>query len=529
MKCVNYEAAVLSPAGIRRIIRPVVLIAGIVLILGGAEIVQAQCEETELASMMASDWARYRHLGRSVSISGDTVVGGAYPEGSEVDAAGWAYVYERDAGGIGNWGEVVILSSDDGWPGDRFGCAVSISGDTIVVGASQDDDAGSGSGSAYVFERDAGGADNWGQVAKLTAFDAAGNDQLGFSVAINGDTIVAGARGEDVEGAAYVFTKPAGGWTDMTETARFKAASPVRNEKFGAAVAISGDTIVVGDYSTPGYAAFGAAYVFVRPGGGWVSATETAKLTASDGEGTDQLGWSVAIDGDVVLVGAPQDDDGGDNSGAAYLFAEPVGGWVHMTETAKIVASDAVASENFGEAVSISGDAALVAQRQHWSADIGAGCLFLFDGADWVEQGKLVPSDGETYDEYGRSLAIDGDQAVIGAPNWDYDPGGVAGRVVGSLYMFDYLSDCDGSGTLDICDIAAGTLHDDDGDGAPDECGCVGDLDGDSDVDLADLAQLLGNYGTTSGAAYEDGDLDGDGDVDLADLAALLAVYGTTC
>jgi len=499
------------------------------LLAEGVDVARGQCEATEFAQVMPSDWSRWRHLGRSVSLSGDTAVAGGYPDDSEQSAPGWAYVYQRNYGGVGNWGEVAILAASDSADGDRFGHSVSISGDTIVVGAYRHDVSYySDCGAAYVFERDAGGSDNWGQVAKLMASDGEANDSFGYAVAIDGDTIVVGARGENVEGAAYVFVRPPAGWTDGFETAKFKAASPIRNERFGAAVAVSGDTILIGDYNTPGYEGIGAAYIFEEPPGGWVNATETAKLTASDGAANDSFGWSVAIDGDRVLVGAPQDDDLGDDSGSAYIFEMPPGGWADMTETVKLTATGGVASDGFGASVSIEGNMALVSLRQNWGG-IGAGCVFVFDGSSWVEQGRLLPSDGEPYDGYAQSLCLSGDHAVIGATEWDYDPGGVQGRLVGAMYVFPYLSDCDQNGTLDVCDIVDGTLHDDDGDGTPDECECIGDLDGDGDIDLTDLAILLAHYGMTSGATYEDGDLDGDEDVDLTDLAALLAVYGTSC
>jgi hypothetical protein len=515
-------------------IRSMLVLATAGLLLGqGVVVARGQCETTEFSVLMASDWGRNHRLGTSVSIDDNTAVAGSVPDYDE--HTGWAYVYERDYGGIGNWGEVVILSASDGAEGDHFGESVGISGDTIVVGAyNHDDFYYADCGAVYVFERNAGGPDNWGQVAKLNASDAVAYDNFGRAVAIDGDVIVAGAQNVDAVGpacgAAYVFEKPAGGWGDMFETAKLTASDPAANDYFGAAVAISGDTIVIGmpnddDAGTE----CGSAYVFEKPAGDWVSATETAKLTASDAAANDAFGVSVTIDGDVVVVGAPQNDGAASDAGAAYIFEEPVGGWVSMTETARLTAGGAVADENFGASVSIAGNTALIALRQHWSAGIGAGCVFVFNGSSWVEEGRLLPSDGEPYDEYGYAVGINGDQAVIGTPSWDYNEGGVPGRIVGAMYVFDYLSDCDENGTLDVCDVADGTLHDDDGDGTPDECECVGDLDGDGDVDLADLAQLLAHYGMTSGAQYEDGDLDGDGDVDLSDLAGLLGVYGTSC
>ncbi|MFQ5805654.1 MAG: hypothetical protein ACE5I3_04305 [Phycisphaerae bacterium] len=510
----------------------VLTVAGLVL-AEGVNVARGQCEAYEFAVLMASDWGRNHRLGTSVSIDGDTAVAGSVPDYNE--HTGWAYVYQRDYGGVGNWGEVIILSASDAAEADHFGESVCISGDTIVVGAYKHDEMFyTDCGAAYVFERDAGGPDNWGQVAKLNVSDAAAYDGFGRAVAIDGDVIVVGARNVDAVGpacgAAYVFEKPPGGWANMFETAKLTASDPAANDHFGAAVAISGETLVIGmPNDDDAGAESGSAYVFEKPEAGWVSMTETAKLTASDAAANDALGVSVAIDGDLVVVGAPQNDGAASDAGAAYIFAKPGDGWANMTETVKLTASGAAADENFGESVSLEGEMALIALRQHWSAGIGAGCVFVFDGSSWVEEGRLLPSDGEPYDSFGHSVGINGDQAVIGTPNWDYDEGGVPGRIVGAMYVFDYLSDCNSNGTLDICDVADGTLHDNDGDGTPDECECTGDLDGDGDIDLADLAQLLSNYGTTSGASYEDGDLDGDGDVDLSDLAALLSVYGTSC
>ena len=240
------------------------IVAAAVLI-SSTESASGQCVAPENAQVMASNWTRYLHLGRSVSISGDTAVAGAYPDAGGDPGLGWAYVFERDAGGLGTWGEVIILAASDGQLDDRFGNAVAVSGDTIVVGAYQADPMGGTSGAAYVFERDQGGPGAWGETAKLLPYDGEPNDNFGYSVAIDGDTIVIGARNEGTSspnvraGAAYVFVRNIGGPLNWVQSAKFKAASPVHNEKFGAAVAVAGDTVVVGDYNTPGYAGFGAA------------------------------------------------------------------------------------------------------------------------------------------------------------------------------------------------------------------------------------------------------------------------------
>ena len=169
----------------------------------------------ETTILRASNVQSNANFGHSVSISGDTlVVGAPYEDGASSDV-GAAYVFERDQGGTGNWGQVKKLYSSDGQEYGNFGTAVSISGDTLVVGAPYEDGASSDVGAAYVFERDQGGADNWGQVKALHASDAQGNDYFGHSVSISGDTVVVGSFGEDGgsgdplgnSGAAYVLER----------------------------------------------------------------------------------------------------------------------------------------------------------------------------------------------------------------------------------------------------------------------------------------------------------------------------------
>ena len=154
-----------------------------------------------------------------------------------------------------------------------------------------------------------------GQVAKLTASDGAANDEFGYSVAVDGNTAVVGAYGNDgLKGAAYVLTRQSGAWNQVAKLTAFDGAA---NDEFGYSVAVDGDTVVVGtqedDYN-------GAAYVFTKPSGGWATATETAKLTAHDGADNDYFGFSVAVDGDTVMVGAHLDDDNGADSDSVYVY-----------------------------------------------------------------------------------------------------------------------------------------------------------------------------------------------------------------
>ena len=278
--------------------------------------------------LTASDAATGDYFGYSVAIDGNTIVVGAYEANSDRVSV---YVYRTSDGGA-TYAQVAKLTAADAATGDNFGYSVAIEGDTIVVGAYQDGNTGTpyhvgGTGAAYVYRTTDGGA-TYNQVAKLTASDAASYDYFGYSVAIDGDTIVVGAYNAWA-GAAYIFQTDDGGAT-YGQVAKLTASDAEDEDYFGWSVAIDGATIVVaakwdddaGDKS-------GSAYVF-RSSDGWDGGTtydQVAKLTAADGRSGDTFGGSVAIDGDTIVVGACCDDDGGSNSGSAYVFEDESGWW----------------------------------------------------------------------------------------------------------------------------------------------------------------------------------------------------------
>lgn len=267
----------------------------------------------ELAKLTASDAAAGDAFGYSVAISGETIlVGARFDDGVGADS-GAAYVFERSGT---SWVEQVPkLTAHDAAAGDAFGHDVDISGDTALVGAFRDDDAGPNSGSAYVFERS---GTSWIEVDKLTSTDAKTGDGFGISVAISADTIVIGRS--SFEGAAYVFERSGTGWT---QGAPKLTASDAAVGGFGGAVAISGNTIVVGNQGDDYGGGVntlntGSAYVFKRSGSGWLE--REPKLTASDAAPGDFFGFSVATNGDTVVVGARFNDDAGAQSGSAYVY-----------------------------------------------------------------------------------------------------------------------------------------------------------------------------------------------------------------
>ncbi|MCP3904824.1 MAG: hypothetical protein GY715_14450, partial [Planctomycetes bacterium] len=232
----------------------------------------AFAQPPQVAKLTADDAAPSARFGFSVAVSGNTTIVGAYYDDDAGSESGSAYVFERGHGGTGNWGQVAKITADDAAAGDHFGVSVSISGDTAIVGATWDDDAGSNSGSAYVFERDQGGTGNWGQVAKLTADDAADGDSFG-TVSVSGDTAIVGATMHDHTGrihagAAYVFERDHGGPDNWGQVTKITADDAATGDAFGT-VSLSGDTAIVGAHGDDhaGGLNAGAAYVFERDHG----------------------------------------------------------------------------------------------------------------------------------------------------------------------------------------------------------------------------------------------------------------------
>jgi hypothetical protein len=356
--------------------------------------------------------------------------------------------------------EQKVLASDAA-PDARLGSAVSISKDWAIVGAWRASHAEIVPGAAYVFGLDDNGTplntgdDTWIEEAKLIASDAASGDLFGWSVSISGDRAIVGARFHSFagrSGAAYIFRRDTRGTPlnpsddRWVEEARLTPSDAAHRDQFGIAVAISGDRAVVGAAEDDDACAenpdpacdSGSAYVFRRERNGtptdptddfWV---EEAKLVAADADRGDLFGFSVSIDGTRVLIGAWHDDDGGGDSGSAYVFRRDDGGtptdpgddvWV---EEAKLIPLDTAPLDNFGISVSISRTRALVGA---WFDDdrgnlSGSAYVFrrddnntFFDPTDdfWVEEAKLLASDAAAGDEFGKSVSIDVDLAVVGA------------------------------------------------------------------------------------------------------------------
>jgi len=308
------------------------------------------------------------------------------------------------AAGSGPWVQMAKLTSTD-TNFTFFGQTVAVSGDTLVVGTSDEDIHATGQ-AAYVFVQPSGGWKNMTQVARLTPSDRA--SYFANSVRINGDTIAVGAPvANQGTGAIYVYVKPAAGWKDMTETAKL-TTSDTQLSALGKSVSFSGDTIVAG---APGALSSGEgkACVFVKPPAGWKNMTQTAELVSSDIASGDNFGWSVAISGDTVVAGAPQVSTG---NGKGYVFIKPAGGWKNETETAELTASDGGPQLDFGWAAAIDGNTAVFSES---GGTPSALYVFVKPEGGWrdVTQTAELIAPGIDY-WYGYSVDINGDSIVTG-------------------------------------------------------------------------------------------------------------------
>jgi FG-GAP repeat protein len=346
----------------------------------------------------ANDGAPGDEFGISVAVDGDTALIGASYENA---GQGAAYVFTRSNG---VWSEAQKLTASDGAANDWFGQSVALDGDTAVIGAPQY--LNFGNGAAYVFTRSGGG---WSESQKLTADDGVGRDQFGISVAVAGSDVLVGAYGiAFYQGAAYAFAESGGSWA---QTQKLVADDASQNADFGVSVALDGATALIGAYGDASYQ--GAAYVFDNAGGMW---SETQKLVASDGAADAHFGISVALDGTHALVGAEGATVGANShQGEAYAFSNAGGTW---SETQAIVASNGAAWDYFGRSVSLDGPNAMVG-AYGVNAQQGGAYLFSLAGDHWSENAALTASDAAGGDQYGIWVALAGTTALVGASGAD--------------------------------------------------------------------------------------------------------------
>ncbi len=460
----------------------------------------AQCE---LAEVFANDGADLGAFGNAVAIGGDYLVAGA-PSNLGADRRGSAYVFRRMGG---QWLLDAKLTASDVARRDDFGDAVSISGNRVVVGASGaviPPPNGNLKGAAYVFRHFHGA---WHEEAKLTVSDYPRTNHFGLFVSLSGECVLIGSPTQTDEflaqGAVFVFRQEGTSWI---REATLTPSDPSVRQRFGR-VSLSGEYALVG---APGDDAggedAGAAYVFKRTGTTWV---EEAKLTAIDAAPNDEFGVAVALHDDLAVVGADCD---GACSGSAYVYRRQGTTWVYE---GKLTASDGEATEFFGAAVAAGDDLVLAGARyaDGLTESCGAAYAFQWNGTTWSEQAKLVGANTETNDHFGWAVSTYGNLGLVGALTAE----GIVEQS-GAAYVFGIAGDCNANDLLDPCEVAEGLTEDCSGDGIPDECDP--DCNGNGEPDTCDVFEGTSTDCDHDGILDEcelDNDADGDGVEDCVD------------
>lgn len=354
-------------------------------------------------------------FGNSVSISGSAAIVGA--NGHAVggnDDQGAAYIYMNNGT---SWvlQQKLTMPAGDAQAAAQFGYSVAISGDTVIVGSpTQDNAANVDQGAAYVYVRS---GTTWTFQQRLRQSDGAAGDNFGWSVAIDGDTAVVGAYLDDESvytncGSAYAYLRTGTTWA---EESRMVSSERTSNSQMGYSVGISGATIIIGArfaQSSTSSPDFGSAYIFTPAGGSPRIWTQRSILTAPQRGAGDQFGFSVGVSGNTALVGARFDDVGSNaDQGSAYIFSGSGNTWSFQRQ---LIANDGIANDEFGNAVSINGDRLVVGAPQNSSRN-GKAYLFTGIGANWTQLPVVVAPDGSPNDLYGSSVAINGTNAVVGA------------------------------------------------------------------------------------------------------------------
>ena len=375
------------------------------------------------AELTATDGAANKLFGCSVALSGDTAVAGApYHTVGSNDSQGAAYVFTRDRA-TGTWRQQAELTATGGAANDHFGCSVALSGGVAVVTSI---DTQGGQGAAYVFARDRATGTWRQQGGALTAKGGGAEGAFGCSVALAGDTAVVGASFRTVgrnaqQGAAYVFARDRATGTWRQKGGALTAAHGAAGDHFGISVALSGDTAVVGaPYRTVGGNQWqGAAYVFARDRATGTWRQKGGALTAKGGDAGDTFGSSVDLAGKTAVVGAPSHREGRHaHQGAVYVFTRDRATGTWRQQGGALTVPHGAAGGFFGISVALAGGVAVVGASDSLG-DQNAAYVFTRDRATgtWRQRGgALTPAGGAAVDDFGSSVALAGDTAVIGAP-----------------------------------------------------------------------------------------------------------------
>jgi len=453
------------------------------------------CDPVKLLGEMPAAGDRFGH---AVATNGERIVVGA--DAADLGCTGnlcdlgfvEVWVPDGDA-----WAREAVLFPEHPAEGDAFGASVAIDGRRIAVGSLTDRIADQ-AGAVDLFVLDDG---QWLHDTRLVAPEPAAGDEFGYSVAIQGDLLVVGSPGRQVgeiedAGAVFVFEWDGLRWR-LIET--LSSTAPKTTARFGQSVAIDGDLIVVGETWADNDGGLpvpisGAAFVFERRGEDYGL---VARLAAPVPAALDFFGLAVAVRSpDLVVIGAPGDDDMADDGGAAHAFRAGGDGWEHSGIMYSLFP---VASGRFGTAISLEGSALVIGEAGGDAGAPASGAAYLFNTVDEAAApvGPILPNDGDAGDGFGASMAFSGTVLVIGAPQDDDACPASPTCDSGSAYVFRVLDPA-----------------------------CPGDLDGDDVIGIRDLLAVLANWGDVGSAADCVSDLNGDGGVDAMDLTVLIEVWG---
>lgn len=423
--------------------------------------------------LLPSDGSVNAMFGNSIAISDGVIAVGAQSDDNPGMNFGSAYVFDAATGA-----EIAKLLPSDGAPGDVFGWSIAIADGIVAVGAQTDDDNGTSSGSAYLFDAATGV-----QLFKLLPDDGAASDLFGWSIAIADGVVAVGAQSDDDNGSnsgsVYLFDAATG-----VQMNKLLPNDGDVGDVFGYSVGIDNGVVAVGAYlDDANGGTSGSAYLFNAATG-----VQTAKLLPSDGVGGDNFGFSIAIAEGVVAVGMRLDDENGPNSGSAYTFNASTG-----LQIAKLITDDGAAHDHFGYSIAISNGVVAVGSRLDDDIDNGgdSGSAYLFDAATGIQITKLLASDGSAANEFGYSIGIDNGVVAVGA-HQDNDNGTNSG----SAYVF----------TVPGAD-------------------CPADLNGDGELDFLDISAFLTGFANSDPTS----DLNGDGQYDFLDISEFLTAFTAGC
>lgn len=371
----------------------------------------------------AEDGAAKDSFGAAVAISGDTVAVGAVFDDDLGEDSGSAYAFVRATDG--SWSQQSKLVPPKGQANDWFGSAIAISNDTLIVGAPNATENALATGVVHVFFRN---GTEWTHQATLTPASGAADDQFGYALAIDGDTIIVGAPGDDEvamdAGAVYLFKRSGSSWTEQTKLVPTPGGA---SGFFGAGVALSKTTALVGAWDDGSAKIAGLVFAYISDGTTW---TLEATLVPTDPHPEDIFGYSLGLSNNTAIIGAKGADAKGTDSGAAYIFVRNGSKW---DQDQKLVPQDGAADDAFGYSVAIWNDLATVGA--YWDDDrgdySGSAYSFALTAGNWTELDKHAPADGIAGQKFGCSVALDGDTTVAGAFGDIIDE-----KETGSAYVF---------------------------------------------------------------------------------------------